>query len=158
MSVAAPKISEQGSTTPDIIQEEDFASLVFSETSKGGEYEVSGPTVVDSEAKVKKASFESADGSTLDLTFEQGTFKKTEISGSDEADTVVFKKGTVIKGKTTLNLGDGANVIKIKGDLKGKIVVEDFNEDSFIKYDGKKYGIDDIAEAKEEGIIIKIED
>lgn len=158
MSVVAPKISEEGSIIPKIIQEEDFASLVFNGTSKGGEYEISGPTVVDSQVKLKKASFESADGSTLDLTFEQGTFKKTEISGSDDADTVVFKKGTVIKGKTTLNLGDGANVIKIKGDLKGKIVVKDFNEDSVVEYDGKEYGIDDIAEAKEENIIIKIED
>ena len=158
MSVVAPEITQAGSTAPEIVQSDDFVSLVFDKTSKGGEYEVTGATKVESDAKVKKASFTTSDGATLDLSFDEGTFKKCDISGSDKADSVVFKKDSVLKGKTTLNLGEGANITKIKGEIKGKVVFEDFNEDSTVKYDGEKYGADDVAAAKEVNIIIKIED
>ena len=158
MSVVAPEITQSGTTAPEIVQSDDFVSLVFSDSSKGGEYEVSASTTVNTDTNVKGAEFKAAEGTTLDLSFGEGTFKKCDISGSDQSDTVVFKKGTVLKGKTKLDLGDGANITKIKGEIDGKVVIKNFNEGSSVKYEGEKYGVDDVEAAKEVNIIIKLED
>ena len=150
MSVAAPEISVPGSTAPDVVQSDNFVTLLFDEKSKGGTYEIGSNTKIDTDSKLVKAVFNTVTPNTaLQLELEKGVFKKCVINGSNENDSIVIGADAETKGKLKVDFGGGSNTIEFKEEPGSKCVIKNVDADDVIIVNGNSFDIDDAGELKD---------
>ena len=133
--------------------------------------------------RVKQSEFSTEGEGSLELNVNTGTFAKNSITGGDQSDsvkfgnqatvkgtsadlgdgddTVTFKKKVMIKGKNTIDLGEGgADTVELKGGApgKGKLVITNFDENDTLVLKKKNFTYEDLQETKIEGMKIEFAD
>ena len=130
--------------------------------------------------RVKQSDFTAEGEGSLDLNLNTGTFAKNSVSGTDQSDsikfgnqvtvkgmtselgdgddTITFKKKVTMKGKNTIDLGEGgADTVELKGGApkNGKLVIANFDENDTLVLKKKTFTYEDLQETKIEGIKIE---
>ena len=130
--------------------------------------------------RVKQSDFNTEGEGSFELNINTGTFARNNITGGDWSDSikfgnqvtvkgttselgngddaVTFKKKVMIKGKNTIDLGEGgADTVELKGGApgKGKLVITNFDENDTLVLKKKTFTYEDLQETKIEGIKIE---
>ena len=130
--------------------------------------------------RVKQSDFTADGEGSLELNVNTGTFAKNSITGGDQSDsvkfgnqatvkgtsadlgegddTVTFKKKVTMKGRNTIDLGEGGtDTVELKGGApkNGKLVITSFDENDTLVLKKKTLTYEDLQETKIEGIKIE---